>query len=103
MRDETSILPEILKMMDIVGLSLLTKPFNVTWRSGTTPLEEQTGVVVPILKKGTRMFVLVIEGPLFSASQERVSLGMLKREVPIDSQTYNPEMWPLSVLRNNRL
>ena len=42
------ICPEILKAFDIVGLAWLTHLFNVAWRSGTTPVEWQTVVVVPI-------------------------------------------------------
>lgn len=46
--------PEMLKALDIVGLSWLTRLFSVAWRSGTVPVEWQTGVVVPIFKKGDR-------------------------------------------------
>lgn len=42
----------MLKAIDIVGLSWLTFLFSVAGRSGTEPLEWQTRVVVPILKKG---------------------------------------------------
>jgi len=43
--------PEMLKALNIVGLSWLTCLYNVTWESGTVPMDWQTGVVVPILKK----------------------------------------------------
>jgi len=43
--------PELLKTPDIVGL---TRLFSVVWRSGTVPVEWQTGVVVNIFKKGDR-------------------------------------------------
>ena len=43
---------EILKAHDTLGLSWLTLLFNVIWRSSTIPVEWQTGVVVPIVKKG---------------------------------------------------
>jgi len=43
--------PEMLKALDIVGLSWLTRLFNVAWGSGSVPLDRQTGVVVPIFKK----------------------------------------------------
>ena len=46
--------PEMLKALDIVGLSWLTRLFNVVWGSGTVPVAWQTGVVVPIFKKGDR-------------------------------------------------
>ena len=37
--------------LDMVGLSWLTCLFNVAWRSGTTLVEWQTGVVFPDFKK----------------------------------------------------
>ncbi len=43
---------EMLKALDIVGLSCLTSLFNVRWSSGTVPVEWHTGVVVHIFKKG---------------------------------------------------
>uniref|UniRef100_A0AAR2LJT3 Reverse transcriptase domain-containing protein n=1 Tax=Pygocentrus nattereri TaxID=42514 RepID=A0AAR2LJT3_PYGNA len=46
--------PEMLKALDIVGLSWLTRLCNIAWTSGTVPLDWQTGVVVPIFKKGDR-------------------------------------------------
>jgi len=45
------IVPEMLKALDIVGLTRLV---NVMWRLGTVPVEWQTGVVGPIFKKGDR-------------------------------------------------
>jgi len=39
------ICPEMLKALEIVGLSLLTHLFNVACSSGTTPVEWQTEVV----------------------------------------------------------
>ena len=44
--------PEYLKSLDVVGLSWLTRPCSIAWRSGTVPLGWQTGVVVPLFKKG---------------------------------------------------
>ncbi|KAI3356692.1 hypothetical protein L3Q82_003377 [Scortum barcoo] len=44
---------EYLKSLDVVGLSWLTRLCNIAWRLGTVPLEWQTGVVVPLFKKGT--------------------------------------------------
>ena len=46
------ICPEMLKALDIVGLSYLTCLVSVEWRSETVPLAQQTRVMVPILKKG---------------------------------------------------
>ncbi|XDV32946.1 hypothetical protein PO909_003592 [Leuciscus waleckii] len=44
--------PEYLKSMEVVGLSWLTRLCSIAWRSGTVPLDWQTGVVVPLYKKG---------------------------------------------------
>lgn len=46
--------PEMLKALDVIGPSQLTCFFSVVWRSGTVPMKWQTGVVVPIFKKGNR-------------------------------------------------
>ncbi|XP_068451673.1 protein dachsous-like [Clinocottus analis] len=39
--------PEMLKALDIAGLSWLTRLFSVAWGSGTVTMDWQTGVVVP--------------------------------------------------------
>uniref|UniRef100_A0A8C6KR66 Reverse transcriptase domain-containing protein n=1 Tax=Nothobranchius furzeri TaxID=105023 RepID=A0A8C6KR66_NOTFU len=44
--------PGYLKAMVVVGLSWLTCLCNIAWSSGAVPVEWQTGVVVPIFKKG---------------------------------------------------
>ncbi|TWW69735.1 hypothetical protein D4764_18G0005410 [Takifugu flavidus] len=46
--------PESLKALDVVGLSWLTRLCNIVWTSGAVPLDWQTGVVVPLFKKGDR-------------------------------------------------
>ncbi|KAI3377609.1 hypothetical protein L3Q82_008770 [Scortum barcoo] len=46
------ICPGYLKALDVVGLSWLTRLCNIAFTSGAVPLEWQTGVVVPIFKKG---------------------------------------------------
>ncbi|KAI3362600.1 hypothetical protein L3Q82_001686 [Scortum barcoo] len=45
--------PEYLKSLDVVGLSWLTRLCNIAWWLGTVPLKWQTGMVVPLFKKGT--------------------------------------------------
>ena len=45
------ILTKLLKALDVVGLSLLTRLCNIVGTSETVPLEWQTGVV-PIFMKG---------------------------------------------------
>ena len=46
--------PEYLKSLDVVGLSWLTRLCSIAWQLGTVPLDWQTGVVVPLFKKGDR-------------------------------------------------
>ncbi|KAI3358272.1 hypothetical protein L3Q82_003269 [Scortum barcoo] len=54
--------PEYLKSLDVVGLSWLTRLCNIAWRLGTVPLEWQTGVVVPLFKKGDPESVFQLQG-----------------------------------------
>ncbi|KAI3374576.1 hypothetical protein L3Q82_021156 [Scortum barcoo] len=66
----------LLKSLDVVGLSWLTRLCNIAWRLGTVPLEWQTGVVVPLFKKGTGPeCVPTTEGSHFSASREGLRQG----------------------------
>nr|XP_054603312.1 uncharacterized protein LOC107376876 [Nothobranchius furzeri] len=44
--------PEFLKTLDVVGLCWLMRLCSIAWTSGAIPLDWQTGVVVPLFKKG---------------------------------------------------
>ena len=44
--------PEMLKALGVEGLSWLTRLINIAWKSGAVLKEWQTGVVVPLFKKG---------------------------------------------------
>ncbi|KAI2665653.1 Craniofacial development protein 2 [Labeo rohita] len=72
--------PEYLKSLDVVGLSWLTRLCNIAWRLGTVPLDWQTGVVVPLFKKGTGECVPTIGGSHFSASLGRSTPGYWRGE-----------------------
>ncbi|KAI3375466.1 hypothetical protein L3Q82_003794 [Scortum barcoo] len=65
-RGMDDIRPEYLKSLDAVGLSWLTRSATlhcIAWRLlGTVPLEWQTGVVVPLFKKGTGECVPTYKG-----------------------------------------
>jgi hypothetical protein len=71
--------PEYLKSLDVVGLSWLTRLCNIAWQLGTVPLEWQTGVVVPLFKKGDRrvcsnyrgITLLSLPGKVYSRVLER--------------------------------
>ncbi|TWW67234.1 hypothetical protein D4764_02G0002750 [Takifugu flavidus] len=63
--------PEFLKALDVVGLSWLTRLCNIAWTSGAVPLDWQTGVVVPLFKKGDRITLLSLPGKVYSGVLER--------------------------------
>nr|XP_049610760.1 uncharacterized protein LOC125988936 isoform X1 [Syngnathus scovelli] len=73
--------PEFLKALDVVGLSWLTRLYNVAWTSGTVPLDWQTGVVVPLFKKVCSNYrgitLLSLPGKVYSGVLER----RVRREV----------------------
>jgi len=68
--------PEMLKALDIVGLSWLTRLFNVAWGSGTVPMNWQTRVVVP--KRGARECAWTIVVSHYSASRGKLMPGCWK-------------------------
>ncbi|KAI3362276.1 hypothetical protein L3Q82_012590, partial [Scortum barcoo] len=71
--------PEYLKSLDVVGLSWLTRLCNIAWRLGTVPLEWQTGVVVPLFKKGDRRVCSKLQGDHTSQPpQGRSTPGVLE-------------------------
>ncbi len=79
--------PEYLKSLDVVGLSWLTRLCSIAWRSGTVPLGWQTGVVVPLFKKGDRRVCSNYRGiTLLSLPRENLCQGTGK-ENTADSRT----------------
>uniref|UniRef100_A0A8C5CGF6 Reverse transcriptase domain-containing protein n=1 Tax=Gadus morhua TaxID=8049 RepID=A0A8C5CGF6_GADMO len=71
--------PEMLKALGVEGLSWMTRLFNIAWESGTVPKELQTGVVVPLFKKGDQrvcannrgITLLSLPGKVYSKVLER--------------------------------
>ncbi|KAI3364986.1 hypothetical protein L3Q82_000948 [Scortum barcoo] len=59
----------------------LTRLCNIAWRLGTVPLEWQTGVVVPLFKKGDRRVCSNYRGSHFSASREGLHARVLERRI----------------------
>jgi len=51
---EEEIRPEMLKALNSEVIIWLTKVCQVAWKLGKTPKECQTGVIIPIFKKGDR-------------------------------------------------
>ncbi|KAI3361315.1 hypothetical protein L3Q82_013500 [Scortum barcoo] len=81
--------PEYLKSLDVVGLSWLTRLCNIAWRLGTVPLVWQTGVVVPLFKKGDRRVCSNYRGiTLLSLPREGLTPGYWREfENSADSRT----------------
>ncbi|KAI3365660.1 hypothetical protein L3Q82_010734 [Scortum barcoo] len=82
--------PEYLKSLDVVGLSWLTRLCNIAWRLGTVPLEWQTGVVVPLFKKGDRRVCSNYRGITLLSLPGRSHARVLERRIrpivdPLDS------------------
>jgi len=71
--------PEMLKALDIVGLSLLTCLFSVVWRSGTVSVEWQTRLVVPMYKKGDRRVRSNYQGIILLSFPGKVYSSVLER------------------------
>ena len=66
---------KLLNPLDVVGPSWLTCPCNILWTLRTVPLERQTGVVVPLFKKGDWRVCSNYRGSHSSASPGRSSPG----------------------------
>ncbi|KAL7854802.1 hypothetical protein SRHO_G00169920 [Serrasalmus rhombeus] len=75
--------PEFLKALDVVGLSWLTRLFNIAWTSGAVPLDWQTGVVVPLFKKGDRRVCSNYRGITLLSLPGKVYAGVLEKSVQL--------------------
>ncbi|KAK0136738.1 LINE-1 reverse transcriptase [Merluccius polli] len=73
--------PEFLKALDVVGLSWLTQLCSIAWTSGAVPLDWQTGVVVPLFKKGDRRVCSNYRGITLLSLPGKVYSGVLERRV----------------------
>ena len=73
--------PDYLKALDVVGLSWLTRLCNIAWTSGVVPLDWQTGVVVPLFKKGDRRVCSNYRGITLLSLPGKVFSGVLQRRV----------------------
>ncbi|TWW69196.1 hypothetical protein D4764_18G0000020 [Takifugu flavidus] len=65
----------------VVGLSWLTRLCNIAWTSGAVPLDWQTGVVVPLFKKGDRRVCSNYRGITLLSLPGKVYSGVLERRV----------------------
>uniref|UniRef100_A0A8C6M0A0 Reverse transcriptase domain-containing protein n=1 Tax=Nothobranchius furzeri TaxID=105023 RepID=A0A8C6M0A0_NOTFU len=73
--------PEFLKALDVVGLCWLTRLCNIAWTSGAVPLDRQTGVVVPLFKKGGHRVCSNYRGITLLSLPGKVYSGVLERRV----------------------
>uniref|UniRef100_A0A674NZS3 Reverse transcriptase domain-containing protein n=1 Tax=Takifugu rubripes TaxID=31033 RepID=A0A674NZS3_TAKRU len=73
--------PEFLKALDVVGLSWLTRLCSIAWTSGAVPLDWQTGVVVPLFKRGDRRLCSNYRGLTLLSLPGKVYSGVLDRRV----------------------
>ena len=76
---EDEIRPEMLKALTGEGILWLTRVCQVAWKFGKTPRDWQTGVIIPIFKKGDRkqctnyrgIPLLNLPGKVYAKSFER--------------------------------
>ena len=73
--------PGYLKALDVVGLSWLTRLCNIAWTSGEVPLEWQTGVVVPVFKKGDQRVCSSYRGITLLSLPSKVYSRVLEKRV----------------------
>ncbi|KAK5904105.1 hypothetical protein CesoFtcFv8_005702 [Champsocephalus esox] len=73
--------PEMLKALGLEGLSWLTRLINVAWKSETVPKEWQTGVVVPLFKKGDQRVCANYRGITLLSLPGKVYSKVLERRV----------------------
>ena len=100
------ICPEMLKALDIVGLSWLTRLYNVAWGSGTVPMALQTGVVVPIFKKGDRrvcsnyrgITLLSLPGKVYSRVLEKRLWPIVEPQIQEEQCGFHPGRGPVDQL-----
>ena len=73
--------PEMLKSLGVEGLSWLIRLFNIAWKSGAVPREWQTGVVVPLFKKGDQRVCANYRGITLLSLPGKVYAKVLERRV----------------------
>ena len=73
--------PEMLKALGVEGLSWMTRLFNIAWKSGTVPREWQTGVVVPLFKKGDQRVCANYRGITLLSLPGKVYSKVLERRI----------------------
>ena len=90
--------PEYLKSLDFVGLSWLTRLCSIAWQSETVPLDWQTGLVVPLFKKGDRrvcsnyrgITLLSLPGKVYSRVLERRIRPIVEPQIQEEQCSFHP-------------
>ncbi|KAK5888456.1 hypothetical protein CesoFtcFv8_014549 [Champsocephalus esox] len=90
--------PEMLKALGVEGLSWLTRLINVAWKSETVPKEWQTGVVVPLFKKGDQrvcanyrgITLLSLPGKVYSKVLERMVRPIVEPQIEEEQCRFRP-------------
>ncbi|KAK5865690.1 hypothetical protein PBY51_019939 [Eleginops maclovinus] len=90
--------PEMLKALGVEGLSWLTRLINIAWKSETVPKEWQTGVVVPLFKKGDQrvcanyrgITLLSLPGKLYSKVLERRVRPIVEPQIEEEQCGFRP-------------
>ena len=98
---------EILKVLDMVRQ---TRLFNVTWKSGTTPLEWQPGVTVPIFKKGDwrvcsndrGLTLLILPSKVYFRVLERRFRQIVEPRIQEEQRGFHPDRGRVDKIRDYR-
>ena len=77
---EDEIRPEMFKAFNGEGVCWLTKVFQVAWKLEKTPKDLQTGVIIPIHKKGDRKECTNYRGISLLSLPEKVDAKCLERK-----------------------
>uniref|UniRef100_A0A8C6P1M8 Reverse transcriptase domain-containing protein n=1 Tax=Nothobranchius furzeri TaxID=105023 RepID=A0A8C6P1M8_NOTFU len=89
---------EFLKALDVVGLCWLTRLCNSAWTLGAVPLDWQTGVVVPLFKKGgsrvcsnySEITLLNLPGKVYSGVLERRVHRIVEPQIQEEQCGFHP-------------
>ena len=77
------ICPELVKVLDVVGLFWLIHLWNIAPSSWTVPLEWQTGVMVPLFKKGNERVCYNYQGITDVSLPRQVCSRILERRIRV--------------------
>jgi len=90
--------PEMLKALGMAGIEWMTRLFNVAGREGRVPLDWQTGVVIPLFKKGDQrecsnyrgITLLSLPGKVYAKVLERRCREILEPQVQEEQCGFRP-------------